>query len=93
MKEIFIGYNTAIKTSSFICISYASFMANHASNMKSKTDKPIRKSRVRTPVTVIVEHEFVGDKTISEALIPVIFEELRRKAEKIRTLDKHFELS
>ena len=40
-----------------------------------------RKTRCRSPVTVIVEREFVGDKTVTEALLPIIFEDLRRKME------------
>jgi hypothetical protein len=46
-----------------------------------------RKPRAHQPVTVIVEHEFVGDKTLVEAFIPVLVEDLRRKAEQPRTLD------
>ena len=41
----------------------------------------------RTPVTIIVEHEFIGNKTLAEAFIPVIVEDLRHKAEQIRTFD------
>ena len=40
-----------------------------------------RKPRCRSPVTVIVEREFVGDKTVTEALLPILFEDLRRKVE------------
>jgi hypothetical protein len=56
--------------------------------MNTTIEKPTRKSRQSTPVTVIVEREFVGDKTITEALLPVIFEDLRQRLEDNRTLDK-----
>ena len=46
-----------------------------------------RKTRNRSPVTVIVEREFVGDKTVTEALLPIIFEDLRHKVEAIHTFD------
>jgi hypothetical protein len=52
------------------------------------TEKATRKPRPRTPVTLIVEREFVGDKTIPEAMIPVILEDLRRKTAQVRTFDK-----
>ncbi len=52
------------------------------------TEKATRKPRARTPVTLIIEREFVGEKTIPEAMLPVILEDLRRKATKSRTLDK-----
>jgi hypothetical protein len=55
--------------------------------MNTMIEKPTRKPRQSTPVTVIVEREFVGDKTITEALLPVIFEDLRRQIESNRTLD------
>ena len=55
--------------------------------MNTTHEQPTRKPRSQTPVTVIVEREFVGDKTVSEALVPVIFEDLRRKADELRTLD------
>ena len=48
--------------------------------------KQSRKPRQNKPVTVIVEREFVGRKTISEAMIPIILEELLRKGQS-RTFD------
>jgi hypothetical protein len=55
--------------------------------MNTTIEKPTRKPRTSPPVTVIVEREFVGDKTITEALLPIIFEDLRRQIESNRTLD------
>jgi hypothetical protein len=55
--------------------------------MNTTIEKPTRKPRAAKPVTVIVEREFVGDKSITEALLPVIFEDLRRHLEDNRTLD------
>jgi len=54
--------------------------------MKNTEQTAIRKPR--TPVKVIVEREFIGDKTLTEAFIPVIYEDLRRKAEQARTFDR-----
>ena len=51
------------------------------------TDKTATKERRRTPVTVIVEREFIGTKSISEAFIPIIFDDIRKAAEKTHTLD------
>ena len=57
--------------------------------MNAVTEKKQR--RPRTPVTVIVAHEFIGDKTLAEAFIPVIFEDLRQKADKHRTIDNQLD--
>lgn len=46
-----------------------------------------KKPRTRTSVTLKIEREFIGDKTLIEAIIPVIVEDLRLKAERIHTLD------
>jgi hypothetical protein len=56
--------------------------------MNTTLEKPTRKPRTSPPVTVIVEREFMGDKTLTEALLPVIFEDLRKQIEGNRTLDK-----
>jgi hypothetical protein len=42
--------------------------------MNAATDKPTRKPRPKPPVSVLAEREFVGDKTVTEAMIPVIFQ-------------------
>jgi len=59
-------------------------MTNTATEAKPKQT---RKPRARAPVRVLVEREFVGDKTVTEALLPVILEDLRKRAEAICTLD------
>jgi len=59
--------------------------------MNTAIEKQPRKPRQRTPVTVIVGREFVGDKTLAEVFIPVILEDLRRKAEQRRTFDKQLD--
>jgi len=55
--------------------------------MTNTARKQTRNPRARTPVTLIVAREFVGDKTVAEALIPIIVDDLRRKAEQGRTFD------
>ena len=57
--------------------------------MNATTQKKPRKPR--QPVTVIVAQEFIGDKTLAEAFIPVIFEDLRRKADQNRTIDNQLD--
>ena len=51
------------------------------------TEKTRRKQCVRTPVRLIVKHEFVDDKPLAEAFAPVITEVLRSKVKRIRTFD------
>lgn len=53
--------------------------------------KQPRKPSPRTPVRIVVGQEFVGDKSISEAFIPVIVEDIRRKAEQARTFDNRLD--
>jgi len=59
--------------------------------MNTAIEKPPRKPRRGKSVTVIVGREFIGDKTLAEAFIPVILEDLRRKAEQCRTFDKQLD--
>ncbi|MDR2525913.1 MAG: stage II sporulation protein R [Oscillospiraceae bacterium] len=54
-------------------------------------DKKTRKPRRGKTVTLIIAHEFAGGKTLPEALIPVISEDLMRKAETGRTFGKWFD--
>jgi hypothetical protein len=56
-------------------------------DMNTTLEKQTRKPRTKPPVTVIVEREFVGERPFTEVLLPVLFEDMRRKAEQIRTLD------
>jgi hypothetical protein len=53
-----------------------SYQREEQIDMSAATDKPTRKPRPKPPVSVLVEREFVGDKTVTEAMIPVIFEDL-----------------
>lgn len=46
-----------------------------------------RKSRPR----LIVQRVFTGEKSMEDALFPVIYEDLRRQLERRRTLDKDSE--
>jgi len=55
----------------------------------SAPSKPqTRKPRAGTPVVLIVERQFVGDKPMTEALIPIILEDLRQRMEQNRTFDQ-----
>ena len=55
--------------------------------MKRNDKSTDRRPRQRPTVKVIVTREFIGDKTLAEAFIPVITEDLRRKAGEKRTFD------
>ena len=70
-------------------------MTNTVTAKTTPEEKPkqTRKPRARVSVRVLVEREFVGDKTVSEALLPVILEDLRKRAETLCTLDKQPETS
>ena len=46
-----------------------------------------RGQAVKPAVRLIVEREFVGTKSIGEAFIPIIVDDLCKKAEEVRTLD------
>ena len=46
-----------------------------------------RKARKKQTTKIIIEHEFVGNQTIIEALAPVIIEDLKQKMEDNRTFD------
>ena len=60
--------------------------------MNNPTETKTRKPRARAPVKVIVERAFVGDKTLAEAFIPVITDDLLHKIELNRTFDKTTEI-
>jgi hypothetical protein len=55
--------------------------------MTATKTKQARKPRKSKPITIIVEHEFVGIQTVSEALTPIIIDDLQRKINEIRTID------
>ncbi len=40
---------------------------------------------------LIVQRVFIGEKSMEDALFPVIYEDLRRQLERRRTLDKNSE--
>ncbi|MBB6690773.1 stage II sporulation protein R [Cohnella xylanilytica] len=56
--------------------------------MKEKK-KPKKSQRVsRKPARLVVEREFVGSQSATDALLPVVLEDLLRHAEEVRTFDK-----
>jgi len=54
-------------------------------------DKKANKKRKRTvpnaPVQMIISREYVGTQTVSEAFIPIISEDIRRKIAESGTFD------
>lgn len=50
-----------------------------------------KKTRIthKNPITVVVQREFVGNKSLLEVFIPVIYEDIRRKLETNRTIDNN----
>jgi hypothetical protein len=55
--------------------------------MNTTKTKQARKPRIQKPIKLIVEHEFIGNQTIYEALTPIIIEDLQRKVKENRTFD------
>ena len=55
--------------------------------MNTTLKTPASKPRAKQSVLIIVEREFMGEKTLEEAMLPVIIEDLRRKAEQNRSFD------
>ena len=41
----------------------------------------------KAPVQMIVRHEFVGTKTVTDAFIPIIYEDIHKTVSKTDTLD------
>ena len=54
------------------------------SGMVKQTVQKRRKPRPR----LIVQRVFIGEKSMEDALFPIIYEDLRRQLERRRTLDK-----
>jgi hypothetical protein len=55
--------------------------------MNIAVETPTRKPCTKKSVIVLVEREFMGDKTLEEIMLPIIIEDLRRKAEQNRSFD------
>lgn len=41
----------------------------------------------KAPVRMVVTHEFVGTKTVTDAFIPIIYEDIHRAVSRADTLD------
>jgi len=61
--------------------------------MNTTTEKQKRKPRAKTKVNIIIERNFIGDKPMPDAFIPVIIEDLRSKTDRIRTFDNKADTS
>ena len=46
-----------------------------------------RRSRKKAPVQMVVTHEFVGTKTVTDAFIPIIYEDIHKTVSGADTLD------
>jgi len=55
--------------------------------MKTSIENRSRKPRENPVVKVIVERDFIGGKALTDAFIPVITEDLKKRAEQSRTFD------
>ena len=51
-------------------------------NKKSKCNRA-----GKAPVRLMVEREFIGTKSLGEAFVPIIVDDLNRKAAQVHTLD------
>lgn len=54
---------------------------------KKMTGATDRRSRKKAPVQMIVTHEFVGTKTVTDAFIPIIYEDIHKTVGGADTLD------
>lgn len=54
---------------------------------KKMTGATDRRSRKKAPVQMIVRHEFVGTKTVTDAFIPIIYEDIHKTVSEADTLD------
>lgn len=52
----------------------------------SNTEK---KKRIvpKAPVRIVVKREFVGDKSVTDALLPIIYDDIRKQLEDSDTFD------
>ena len=49
--------------------------------------KKKKRTALKAPVQVVVRHEFVGIKTVTDAFIPIIYEDIHRAVSGADTLD------
>lgn len=54
---------------------------------KNKAGATGKNSRKKAPVQMVVRHEFVGTQTITDAFIPIIYEDIRREITEAGTFD------
>ena len=52
-----------------------------------KTNKKRKRIVPKTPVQMIISHEYVGTQTVTEAFVPIISEDIRRKIAEGDTFD------
>ena len=53
-----------------------------------KTDKKRKRVVPKAPVQMIISREYVGTQTVTEAFIPIISEDIRKKIAEGDTFDK-----
>lgn len=49
--------------------------------------KKKKRTALKAPVQMIVTHEFVGTKTVTDAFIPIIYEDIHKTVSEADTLD------
>ena len=54
---------------------------------KKMTGATDRRGRKKAPVQMIVSHEFVGTKTVTDAFIPIIYKDIHKAVSRADTLD------
>lgn len=54
---------------------------------RKKSEKQKNRISPKAPVQMIVRHEFVGTQTVTDAFIPIIYEDIRREITKDDTFD------
>ena len=56
-------------------------------NDSGKQTEKRKRVTPKAPVQVVVTHEFVGTKTVTDAFIPIIYEDIHRAVSGADTLD------
>lgn len=54
----------------------------------NETTKKKKRITPKNGVQIIVDREFIGEQSLSEAFIPILYDDLRKTLEENRTLDK-----
>lgn len=55
--------------------------------MKNTDTQKQMNSAAKSPVQIIIKREFVGEKSLADAIAPIIYDDIRKKLEETDTFD------